>query len=318
MPQVFEQSLFLFIVGRTVVADALLVLLLPLQMQMHNSGDQFFPPPNACWWSMPPPTSLITIWKTAFLSYLPHHTVLTTLLVAVSIFCPIFPCNFAFLPDASFVVVVAAAAAAATGVVLIWQNLLFLRSLQDVESTISRIWQCTFPSFHPVWQPRLRRDHLRRRRAPGPGRLLLRGHQHQGLLLRRLGRVRAAGAGQYTGGTKCSQNCSRGFKTNFASFLNVFGQFIFFWPEMAFFDVISSQPSLARATIFDWSSIPHCSSRKNQTSTKLYGFRGSIFVPKLANFRFPRLFGSPCSGQTLAVHTDSCVWKGGRARKICN
>ncbi len=97
----------------------------------------------------------------------------------------------------------------------------------------------TFPSLHPVWQPRLRRDHLRRRRAPGPGRLLLRGHQHQGLLLCRVGRVRSAGAGQYTGGTKCSQNCSRGFKTNFASFLNVFGQFIFFARKRCIFSTLS-------------------------------------------------------------------------------
>ncbi len=46
MPQVFEQSLFLFRGGRTVVADAL-VLLLPLQMHIH-SGGHFFPPVAKC------------------------------------------------------------------------------------------------------------------------------------------------------------------------------------------------------------------------------------------------------------------------------
>ena len=59
---------------------------------------------------------------------------------------PIFPCNFAFLAVAF--VGVGVAAAAATGVVLIWQNVLFLCSLPDVLSLRYRFHESDNVHFH--------------------------------------------------------------------------------------------------------------------------------------------------------------------------
>ncbi len=58
--------------------------------------------------------------------------------------------------------------------------------------------------------------------------------------------------------------------------------------------LLPNQTSLARGTIFDWRSIPHCSSRNNSDLTRLCSSEEDMGSKVGECFAFRDLFGSPC------------------------
>ncbi len=99
-----------------------------------------------------------------------------------------------------------------------------------------------------------------------------------------------------TGGTKCSQNYSRGLKTRFVSTLDIIKKF--FSPKRCIFwrYLLPNWVFSAGATIFDWSTILHGSSRNNSKFTQLFSLGGDRFQSwRVSTFHFPRIFGSPCT-----------------------
>ncbi len=87
---------------------------------------------------------------------------------------------------------------------------------------------------------------------------------------------------------------------------------------MSLFDVLPSQTRTtpnppAGGTIFDWSTISHCCSRKNSNFTKICNLKGDGFE-SCPFFHFPYLFGSPCIAPSSAAALQRTVWGGGGGR----